>query len=48
MRLDKQSQSIPLQNVVYFITIAFLVRKIYTFHINDALLFKRPFPGPKG
>ena len=84
----KQSQFIPLQNVVYFITLAFLVRKIFTylltpwcrvlleklaglqlvkkfpafygtrrfitvfkiftFYINDVLLFKSPFPGPKG
>jgi len=33
---------------VYFITLAFLVRKIFTFYINDVLLFKCPFPGPKG
>ena len=46
-RLAKQSQFIPLQNVVYFITIPFLVRKIFTFYINDVLLFKYPFPGPK-
>ena len=25
----------------------FLVRKIFTFYINDVLLFKRSFPGPK-
>ena len=48
MRLAKQSQFIPLQNVVYFITLPFLVRKIFTFYINDVLLFKSPFPGPKG
>jgi hypothetical protein len=24
-----------------------LVRKIFTFYINDVLLFKCPFPGPK-
>jgi len=46
LRLAKQSQFIPLQNVVYFITIL-LVRKIFTFYINDVLLFKYPFPGPK-
>ena len=45
-RLPKQSQFIPLQNVVYFITLPFLVRKIFTFYINDVLLFKCPFPGP--
>ena len=44
----KQSQFIPLQNVVYFITLPFLVRKIFTFYINDMLLFKCPVPGPKG
>jgi hypothetical protein len=47
-RLVKQSQFIPLQNVVYFITLPFLVRKIFTFYINDVLLFKCPIPGPKG
>jgi hypothetical protein len=25
-----------------------LVREIFTFYINDVLLFKCPFPGPKG
>jgi len=25
-----------------------LVRKIFTFYINDVLLFKCPIPGPKG
>ena len=48
LRLAKQSQFIPLQNVVYFITLPFVVRKIFTFYINDVLLFKCPFPGPKG
>ena len=47
-KLAKQSQFIPLQNDVYFITIPFLVRKIFTFYVNDVLLFKCPFPGPKG
>ena len=47
-RLAKPSQCIPLQNVVYFITLPFPVRKIFTFYINDVLLFKCPFPGPKG
>ena len=47
-RLAKQSQFIPLQNVVYLITLPFLVRKIFTFYINVVLLFKYPFPGPKG
>ena len=40
LRLAKQSQFIPLQNAVYFITLPFLVRKIFTFYINDVLLFK--------
>ena len=48
LRLAKQSQFIPLQNVVYFITLTFLVHKIFTFYVNDVLLFKRPIPGPKG
>ena len=47
LRLAKQSQFIPLQNVVYFITLHFLVCKIFTFYINDVLLFKCPVPGPK-
>jgi len=47
-RLGKQSQFIPLQNVVYFITLPALVRKIFTFYTNDVLLFKCPFPGPRG
>ena len=48
MRLAKQSQFIPLQNVMYFITLHILIRKIFTFYINDVLLFKFPVPGPKG
>ena len=48
LRLGKQSQFIPLQNVVNFLTLPFLVRKIFTFCINDVLLFKFPLPGPKG
>jgi len=48
LRLAKQSQFIPLQNIVYFVTLRFLVRKISTFYINDVLLFKCPVPGPKG
>ena len=48
MKLVKQSQFIPLQDVVYFITLPFLVRKIFTFYLNDVLLFKCPFPGTKG
>ena len=48
LRLAKQSQFIPRQNVVYFITLPFLARKIFTFYLNDVLLFKFPVPGPKG
>jgi len=48
LRLAEQSQFIPPQNVVYFITLPFLVRKILTFYINYVLLFKCPIPGPKG
>ena len=48
LRLSKESQFIPLQNVVYFITLPFLGRKIFTFYINDVLLFKCPVPGQKG
>ena len=48
MRLAKQSQFIALQNVVYFITLPFSVRKIFTFYITYVLLFRCPFPGPKG
>ena len=47
-RLAKQSQFIRLQNVLYFITLPVLVRKIIAFYINDVLLFKCPVPGPKG
>ena len=47
-KLAEQSEFIPLQNVMYFITLPFLVRKIFTFYINDVLLFKCPVPGPKG
>ena len=43
----KQSEFIPLQNVVYFITLPFLVSKIFTFYVNDMLPFKCPIPGPK-
>ena len=46
--LLNQSQFIPLQNVAYFITLHVLVRKIFTFYINDVLLFKCPVLGPKG
>ena len=44
LRLAKRSQFITLQNAVYFITLHFLVRKIFTFYINDVLLFKCPIP----
>ena len=32
---------------MYFISLPFLVCKIFTFYINDVLLFKCPFPGSK-
>jgi hypothetical protein len=48
LRLAKQSQFIPLQNVVYFITLPLFIHKIFTFYINDVLLFKCQFPWPKG
>ena len=48
LRLAKQSQFIPLQNVVCDISLPCLVRKIFAFYINDVLLFKCSFPGPKG
>jgi len=48
LRPAKQSQFIPLQNVVYFITLPFLVRKIFTSYINEVLLFKCPITGPNG
>ena len=47
LRLAKQSQFIPLQNVVYFITLTFWVRKIFTFYVHDVLLVNCPVPGPK-
>ena len=47
LRLDKQSQFILLHKVLYFIALSFLVRKIFTFYINDVRVFKCPFPGPK-
>ena len=48
LRLAKHSQLIRLQNFVYFVMLPVLVRKILTSYINDVLLFKIPFPGPKG
>jgi len=47
LRLAKQSQFIPLQNIMCFITLPFLVRKIFTFYTIGVLLFKCPFPEPK-
>ena len=44
--LTKQSQFIPLQNVVKFITFWFV--KYSHFTLNDVLLSKCPFPGPRG
>jgi len=39
LRLAEQSLFTPLQNVVCFITLPFLVRKMFTFYVNDVLLF---------
>jgi len=47
LRLAQQSQFILLQNVVYLITIPFLVRKIFTFYINDVLIFNVHFQGQR-
>ena len=48
LKLAEQSQFIPVQNVVYFITLPFLDRKIFTFYINDVLIFKCRIPRSKG
>jgi len=48
LRFAKESQFIPLQDVMYFITVPVLVRNIFTFYVNYVLLFQCPFPGPKG
>jgi len=45
--LAKHSQFIPLQNVVYFITLLFLFHKIFIFYINDVLLFNVNFQGQR-
>ena len=47
-RYAAQFQFIPLQNVVYFITLTFLVCKIFIVYINDVLNFKCPAPKAKG
>ena len=47
LRLAKESQFIPLQYVLYFIMVPVLVRKIFTFYMNDVLLFKCSIPGLK-
>jgi len=47
LRLAKQSQFIPLQNAVYFITLPFLVRKILTFYIDDVILLNAQFHGQR-
>ena len=47
MRLAKQSQFIPLQNVVYFITLPFLVRKLFTFYIMVCYYLNVQFQGQR-
>jgi len=42
------SSFITPQNVVYFLMLPFLVRKIFTFYFNGVLNCKCPAPGPKG
>jgi len=48
LRHAAQFQFIPLQNVVYLITLTFLVCKIFTVYINDVLNFKCPAKRPNG
>jgi hypothetical protein len=45
--LAKQSQFIPLQNVVYFISLHFLVRKIFTFYIMMCYYLNDHFQGQR-
>jgi len=42
------SSFIPLQNVVYFLMLHFLVHRIFTLYINGVLNCKCPAPGSKG
>jgi len=42
------SSFIPPQNAVYFLTLPFLVHKIFIFYINGVLNCKCPAPGPEG
>ena len=46
LRLAKQSHSSTECRVFHNVT--FLLRKIFTFYINDVLPFKCPVPGSKG
>ena len=47
MRLAKQSQFIPVQNVVYFITLPFLVREIFTFYLMMCYYLNVHFQGQR-